>query len=438
MNVTLDAPDGTATVAGTEAAERLLLLRLMDTPLGAAPLSLRVHCEVDPPTTVAGFREMAVRVSGLIVSEALKVAEARVAVTVTVVITATEEVVILKVAEVAPAATLTVAGTLAELRLLDRLILNPPAGAGPLMVTVPVEPTPPITDVGLTDTAVSTGALMLSGVERDVPFKDALMFATEFAATPTVVMVNVPEVAPPAMKMLAGTVAAAWSLAKATVTPPTGAEPDRVNVPVDELPPTTVVGLTEMPLTMRVTSLRFACVEEVGRVAVTRTTVEIRVGLVVHEKLAELDPAGTVTEPGPPQRNVLAEKATERPPVGAGPSMVIVPTVIAPPATMFGLKVRLVIFGIKTWRSADAELEFAIAVIVAEVSAGTGIDVTLKVAEEVPLGTVTKVGNPTGEADDLRLTTTPLTPALVDKETVAVVPEPPVTEVDAKERPVSV
>ena len=61
-------------------------------------------------------------------------------------------VVTMKVAEVAPAATVTLAWTWAAGLLLDRDTMAPPAGAGPLRVTVPVEELPPITLVGFTVT----------------------------------------------------------------------------------------------------------------------------------------------------------------------------------------------------------------------------------------------------------------------------------------------
>jgi len=65
-----------------------------------------------------------------------------------------------KVAVVALGATVTLAGTCAAVvSLLVSVTTAPPAGAGPLMVTVPVDEPPPCTDAGLTLTAVSAGAV---------------------------------------------------------------------------------------------------------------------------------------------------------------------------------------------------------------------------------------------------------------------------------------
>jgi hypothetical protein len=69
-------------------------------------------------------------------------------------------VVTANVALVAPPATVTLDGTVAaDVLSLDSDTTAPPAGAGPLSVTVPVEEVPPTTVDGLTATEASTGRM---------------------------------------------------------------------------------------------------------------------------------------------------------------------------------------------------------------------------------------------------------------------------------------
>jgi hypothetical protein len=84
---------------------------------------------------------------------------------VTVVDAATALVFTGKVTLVAPAGTATLEGTLAAPWLLESATCAPPAGAGPLSVTVPVEDcTPPITLVGFSVSEESEGAGGEAGV----------------------------------------------------------------------------------------------------------------------------------------------------------------------------------------------------------------------------------------------------------------------------------
>jgi hypothetical protein len=85
-----------------------------------------------------------------------------VAVIVAVAAVVTLVVVIVNVALVAFAATVTEAGTDADALLLDSVITAPPAGAAVVSVTVPVLLVPPVTLVGLTDTADSAAAAGLT------------------------------------------------------------------------------------------------------------------------------------------------------------------------------------------------------------------------------------------------------------------------------------
>ncbi len=78
---------------------------------------------------------------------------------VTVVDAATALVFTGKVALVAPAGTATLEGTLADPLLIESASCAPPAGAGPLNVTAPVEDcAPPITLVGFSVSEVTVGS----------------------------------------------------------------------------------------------------------------------------------------------------------------------------------------------------------------------------------------------------------------------------------------
>jgi hypothetical protein len=74
------------------------------------------------------------------------------------VVLATLLVVTGNVAVVVFAATVTLGGTCAApVLLLDNTTTAPPAGAGPVRATIPVEVLPPITDEGLTATDATVG-----------------------------------------------------------------------------------------------------------------------------------------------------------------------------------------------------------------------------------------------------------------------------------------
>jgi hypothetical protein len=130
-----------------------------------------------------------------------------VAVIVVLVLDATATVVTVKVAVVAPVATVTEAGTVAELELLLRLTASPPVGAAEEIVTVPVEEAPPVTDVGLSESAVGTGAVMVRVAVCEELLAVAVIVALVFAETAIVVTVKVAVVAPAATVTEDGTVA---------------------------------------------------------------------------------------------------------------------------------------------------------------------------------------------------------------------------------------
>jgi len=235
----------TFTLAPTVAALLLLCSETEMPPAGAGPA--RVTVPVDPvgPTTAVGFK-LTDESSGLTVSVVVTLAPAYEAVIVTGVELLTPRVVTGKVAVLALAATFTLIGTVAALvGLLCRVTVMPPAGAGPAMVTVPVDGLGPATAVGLTLTDEIASGLMVSAAGVGVTeLYVAEMCAVVTLFTPEVVMVNVPEVLPAATVAVVGTTAEVLSLLNDTTAPPAGAGLFRVRVPVELLPPTTLVGFT--------------------------------------------------------------------------------------------------------------------------------------------------------------------------------------------------
>lgn len=111
------------------------------------------------------------------------------------------------------------------------------------MVTLAVEESLPITEVGIRTRTVGTGVLAVSVAVCETPLYDAVMVGLASAATALVVTVKVALVFPAATVTVAGTVAATvLLLERATTSPPVGAAPVIVTVPVEGEPPVTLVG----------------------------------------------------------------------------------------------------------------------------------------------------------------------------------------------------
>ena len=79
VNVALVAPAATVTLAGADAAETLLERVTCAPPVGAAPLSVTVPVEGDPPVTLVGLsatEERVAELGGVTASEAVLVTPA--------------------------------------------------------------------------------------------------------------------------------------------------------------------------------------------------------------------------------------------------------------------------------------------------------------------------------------------------------------------------
>jgi hypothetical protein len=155
---------------------------------------------------------------------------------------ATGVVPMLNVAELEPAGIVTVAGTVAFPELEVNVTTLPAGPAGPLSVAVPVDGLPPATDDGETVTLVraaeATVRLAVCVVEPNV----AEIVAVTGIDTAVVLMVNVAEDEPVATVTEVGNVALVLLDDRLTTVPPGPAFPVNFTVPVDELPPTTMLG----------------------------------------------------------------------------------------------------------------------------------------------------------------------------------------------------
>ena len=142
-----DAAAGIVTLAGTLRAVGLLLDKDTTNPaVGAGPLSVTVIIVVSPTRMLAGFAPTPLKANGTTDNVALFLTPLRVAEMVADCEVVTVVVVIAKVAVVSSGATVTLAGRVATAVLeLVNCTTAPPAGAGPVNVTVPVNVAPPPT-----------------------------------------------------------------------------------------------------------------------------------------------------------------------------------------------------------------------------------------------------------------------------------------------------
>ena len=161
----------------------LLLVSETTAPLGgAAPLSVRVPVDDEPPVTVLGLSVSDVKVATDTVRVVVLVVPYTAEI-VTDVEVATALVVMVKVVLVVPAAIVTLAGTCAAaVLLLLSVTTTPPAGATPLNVIVPVELFPPTTEVGLLVSDDSVAAVTVRVVVRVTPYVP-VMVTEVFAVT---------------------------------------------------------------------------------------------------------------------------------------------------------------------------------------------------------------------------------------------------------------
>jgi hypothetical protein len=250
--------------------------------------------------------------------------------------------------------------------------------------------------------------------------------------TATVVTLNVALVAPAATVTLAGTAATdVLLLLSVTTAPPVGAALLNVTVPVEELPPVTLVGfrLTPERAAPGAVTVRFA--EAVPLyVPEMLTEVVVPTATVVTVNVALVAPAATVTFAGTVATDVLLlESVTTAPPVGAALFSVTVPVEVAPPVTDAGLTLSEEIAGgFTVTTNVSVVLLLSVAEIVTCVAAATALVLTVNVALVAPAATVTLAGTVATEVLLLlKVTTAPPIGAELFSVTVPVEVVPPVT-----------
>jgi len=180
-------------------------------------------------------------------------------------------------------------------------------------VMVPVELFPPRTDVGFSEMDESEVGVIVSLAVRFVPPRPAVRVATVWLSTPEVETVKVAETLPAGILTVIGTVAAELSDDKFTTTPEGPARPFSVIVPVEDVPPRTVVGLSVRDDILATPMVKGALCVVLFNEAEMLAVVCESTPVVETVKVAELLPAATVTVEGTVAAELSLAKATETP-----------------------------------------------------------------------------------------------------------------------------
>ena len=177
-----------------------------------------------------------------------------------------------------------------------------------------------------------------------VPAYVAEITTLVFDETRCVLTVKLVLVCPACTVTLDGTVATDVLLLESdTVAPPDGAAALSVTVPVELLPPLTLVGLrlSEESVTLPLAGVMVseACCELLPSVAVITAVLVVVTDVVVTVKDADVEPAATVTLLGTLADELLLFKLTTEPPEGATELRVTVPRELLPPCTLAGFSI---------------------------------------------------------------------------------------------------
>lgn len=214
----------------------------------------------------------------------------------------------------------------------------PEGGAFPLKVTVPVLDLPPTTAVGETESELGTGGLRVRVVETDPTTCLAVIVTERTLATGSVLIVKFTLEAPAVTTTELGTIAFPLVDVRFTSSPPVGAGPVKVTVPVTFVPPVTDDGDTDTLLRMGGLIVKTELALSDPEVAVIVEEVELATGFVVIANVVEVAPAGIVIEPDTVALEDVEVMFTINPLAGAGPERLRVAVDDEPPTTVAGDK----------------------------------------------------------------------------------------------------
>jgi len=245
--------------------------------------------------------------------------------------------------------------------------------------------------------------------------------------TEVVATANVALILPPGTFTLDCTWAALWLLARLTRTPPSGAGPERVTIPVVDAPPPMVAGSRETEASVGGVTVRVAVPDALPIVAVIVTVVELDTPKVLISKLAVAEPDLTRTFGSTTAEALLLARFTKRPSAGAAPVKVTVPVAFMPPVTVSGLSdTESETDGLIMSVAASVELP-RFALIWASVCCVTSVVATENVPVVWPAAIVTVAATEAAFELELKLMTDPPEGAAPLSVTVAVAEDPPVT-----------
>jgi hypothetical protein len=302
---------------------------------------------------------------------------------------------IAKVVEELPAATVTEAGTESKALLLARVTVLPPAGAAELKATVQAPLAPVARLAGVQERLVSVArGESVTAKPAEEPLSEALRVAVPAAVIEEAVAVKVVEETPEGTVTEAGTANAALLLASETRAPPTGAVRFRVTEQLEVPEPVMVEGV-QLRAVSRAAGSRLTerpaedPFKEALIVAVPAAVMVAAVAL----KVAEVEPAGTVTEAGRVSAGLLSASEITAPPAGAGAFRVTVQSVEPEPVMAPGAQVRAVNRMEGERLTAKPAVEpLSEALMVAVPAAVMAAAVAAKVVEVEPEGTVIEEG----------------------------------------------